>query len=81
MSKKTVQEQSKLLHLTDQSQRQIDAISQEKERRSKVYQESKAALRDTILQRESEIQRVQTQIDELAEFKVCFCKTLVCIGC
>eukprot|EP00050_Salpingoeca_kvevrii_P007250 m.294831 g.294831 ORF g.294831 m.294831 type:complete len:291 (+) comp13068_c0_seq1:88-960(+) len=69
MAKKTLQEQTKIRNMTDHTQNEMDAIIDEKNRRMKMYQESKDALQDSILQREAEIHKIEMQLTELEEFR------------
>lgn len=69
MRKKTVREQAKIQGLSDQNQRELDNIELEKARRTKEFELTKKDLRDRILEKEGELQRINTQLNELTEFK------------
>eukprot|EP00049_Salpingoeca_infusionum_P027937 m.35125 g.35125 ORF g.35125 m.35125 type:complete len:276 (+) comp9849_c0_seq2:202-1029(+) len=68
MKQKTVREQAKVQTLSDQSQLSIDSITLDKQRKAKDYDEMKKGFQELILEKESQLHKIEAQIDDLSEF-------------
>ncbi len=69
MGKKTQREHSRMQGLTDATQREIEAMEAEKQRRRIDYEDVRKALNQQILEKEGQLHRVNTEIDDLAQFQ------------
>lgn len=68
MGKKTQREHTRMQSLTDTTQREIDAMEAEKQRRRIEYEDIKKTLNTQILEKEAQLHRINTEIDDLSEF-------------
>eukprot|EP01147_Barroeca_monosierra_P007423 gene7423-9774_t len=68
MQKKTMREQLKVQNLSDENQQSLDSIAADKMRKAKEFDDIKRNLKELTLEKESELQRVLQQIEDLDEF-------------
>ena len=66
MTKKTVREQTKILTLTDKNNAEIDAHEADATRKAAQHERMTKELKDTILERESELEQTRRQVADLS---------------
>lgn len=66
MTKKTVREQTKILTLTDKNNSQIDSLEADATRKAAQHERMTKELKDTILERESELEQTRRQVADLS---------------
>ncbi|XP_078609868.1 coiled-coil domain-containing protein 166-like [Branchiostoma floridae x Branchiostoma japonicum] len=69
MAKKTHKRQSTIVSLSDQNQKEIEKLQQEKSEVLAEYEQKKAGLRQLLLERENELAKTKKELQELDEFK------------
>lgn len=69
MGKKTQREHTRMQSLSETTQREIDAMEAEKQRRRIEYEDLRKTLNAQILEKEAQLHRVNAEIDDLAEFE------------
>jgi len=66
MTKKTVREQTKILTLTDKNNSEIDSLEANATRKAAQHARMTKELKDTILERESELEQTRRQVADLS---------------
>ena len=70
MSKKAASRQNAIITLSDHNKQEIEDLKKEKENIIKEFETKKSALQNNLINKQSMLNSIRAEIEEMAEYKV-----------